>query len=89
MEKGYYWSSKDWANDQLRYAIKILNDRVMGYDCPDSGRIADALGIKQQLVDCHFPWQAKVLGHHIHQAQKRFRRSPKHVVVGLRRILRD
>jgi len=78
------WGSKEWANDQLRFAIKIVDDRLPGYDCRPSGRLADALAIKDRLKDHGFTWQANILSHHIHRAQKRSRKT----IVGLRRIQR-
>lgn len=79
------WGSKEWANEQLRFALTILGHRLDGYECSDSGRIADALAIKKNLDECGFWWQVKILDCHIH----RFRRDHKKSVVGLRRISRE
>jgi len=63
------WGSKEWANQQLRYAIAILNNHVAGYDCLPKGRFLDALIIKGLLKEHGFWWQAKILDHHIHRFQ--------------------
>lgn len=56
------WGSKDWANDQLRFAIEDL--RKDGSCC-----LVLALVIRDRLVDAGFWWQARTLEFWIHRFQ--------------------
>jgi len=67
--------SKTWANDQLRLAIAILDDRIEGYRCPVSGRLADALTIMRNLREYGFWWQIRTLEFHIHRFQKNHKKA--------------
>lgn len=82
------WGSKEWANDQLRYAISVLQGRSMG--SRPKGRIEIALLIKDRLKKEGFWWQAKTLEYHLHrfQGQLGARDYRRKAVVGLRRIRR-
>ncbi len=81
------WGSKDWANEQLRYAIKILDDRIHGYKCLLKGRIVDGISFKNQLLEAGFPHQARILSYHINRARARLKRD-RIAIVGFRRIKR-
>jgi hypothetical protein len=79
---GVEWGSKDWANEQLRFAISVLHGDIVVSS--DSGRIQLALVVKERLEDHGFWWQARILNCHLH----RFQRDHRQMVVGLRRITR-
>ena len=79
---GLSWPSKDWANEQLKFAIAVLDGKIVKSLPP--GRIQIALLIRDRLRAEGFWWQAKTLEFHLHRFQGRQRQ----VVVGLRRIRR-
>lgn len=83
MSDGAAWGSKEWANEQLRFAIGCLDGSRVG--ASDRGRIHLALFIKDRLTDYGFPWQVRILNCHIH----RFQKGLKHKVTGFRRISRE
>jgi hypothetical protein len=67
-----WWGSKEWANDELRFAIKVLR-----FDVFKSRKLTDylatALDIKATLEEYGFWWQARILDHHIHLWQAKHR----------------
>lgn len=77
------WGSKEWANEQLRFAIASLDETVEGWGCSWKGRLQIALIVKRRLVEAGFWWQSKTLNHHIHRFQKVHRKE----IVGLRRVV--
>lgn len=76
------WPSKDWANEQLKFAIAVLDGRII--QSLPKGRIQVALLIRDRLKASGFWWQARTLEFHLH----RFQGEKKAFVVGLRRIPR-
>lgn len=75
------WGSKEWANEQLRFAIKVLSGKIVV--SRPNGLLQVALIIKKDLLDNGFRWQARILSCHIHC----FQREHKKEIVGLRRVL--
>ncbi len=65
------WGSKDWANQELRYAVYIL--KGFGVDSSPSGRISIALVVRDLLEEYDWPWQAERLGNWIHWFQRHFK----------------
>jgi hypothetical protein len=69
-----WWGSKDWANQELRYAIKVLR-----FEAFRSRKLTDylalALDIKGWLEDEGFWWQARTLDYHIHLWQAKHREA--------------
>jgi len=76
------WFSKDVANEQLKFAIAVLDGRIVESLPP--GRIQIALLIRDRLRAEGFWWQSRTLEFHLH----RFQGHQRQVVVGLRRIRR-
>lgn len=69
--KNYRFNTKEWANQQLRYAIFVLQG--YGVDCKPSGRIAIALYLKDQLEDLRWFWQADRISNFINLYKRKFR----------------
>jgi hypothetical protein len=84
MNEEKWWGSKDWANWELRFAIKVLNGRAF-----KTRKLTDflacALDIKAYLEEEGFWWQAKILDHHIHLWQARHRMDIRKIKEGLQR----
>ena len=91
------YGTKEMANDQLRFAIAVLDGRIMKSLPP--GRIQVALLIRDRLKEWGFWWQVRILEFHLHRFQRDPRRlvdngnekgtvHGKGTVVGLRRIRR-
>ncbi len=61
--------SVEWANNQLRFGIKLLK----GSGCSQSldRAVSDAISIRQALANAGFWWQAKTLDHWIHLVKKK------------------
>lgn len=61
-------ASKEWANDQLRFAIGILQGKI----CTSTwkGRLQIALIVKQGLEEKGFWWQAERIENYIHRLQR-------------------
>ena len=71
-----WWGSKEWANDELRFGIRIINgDIVKTRKLTDL--LAIALDVKSWLEREGFWWQAKTLDHHIHLWQAKHRKELK------------
>ena len=75
-EKGFAyrdvsWGSKEWANQELRYAIHVL--KGYGIDSAPSGRVAIALYLRDLLEASGWPWQARTLEYWIHLFQREFK----------------
>ena len=67
------WGSKEWANDQLRFAIRVLKGEIVGSS--DKGRIQIAILIQDRLSQAGFWWQHRILDHHLHLFMKKHRGS--------------
>lgn len=62
------WGSKEWANDQLRFAIRVLQGKIVGSS--DKGRIQIAILVEDRLSKAGFWWQHRILDHHLHLFMK-------------------
>jgi len=63
------WGSREWANDQLRFAIRVLKGECGGARW--KGNLQLALMIKERLLEYGFVWQASRLENWIHRLQPR------------------
>jgi hypothetical protein len=61
--------SKEWANSQLRFSIRILKGEIMRSSW--KGRLQLVLYIKKRLLEHGFTWQAKRIDNWIHRLQPR------------------
>lgn len=64
--KSFY--DKVWANELLRYAIKVSKGEC--FKSPDGVRLSCLIRLHQSLVEHHYTWQGKILNYHIHRFQK-------------------
>jgi hypothetical protein len=62
---------KAWANDQLRYGIRLLENDPSCGGGPFSGALILAIAIKDNLVSVGWPWQAERLENWINLARAR------------------
>jgi len=69
MEKIDTFGSKEWANDQLRFVIRILKGE--GVVATWKGRLQIVLYVKNRLEDMAFWWQAERIENWIHRLQPR------------------
>lgn len=53
------YGSKEWANEQLSFAIQVLKGRRVG--SRPKGRLHIALIVKERLEQLGFWWQAQML----------------------------
>ncbi len=60
---------KDWANNQLRFGIKLLQGKVCIQTFDRA--VSDAVSIRWALANAGFWWQAKRLDNWIHLAKKK------------------
>lgn len=63
------WGSKEWANEQLRFAISALMGNRGGSNWKSN--LVLALSIKQRLLENGFPWQAARVENWVHRLQAR------------------
>ena len=63
------WGSRDWANEQLRFAIKVLQGKCGGARW--KGNLQLALIVKDRLLERGFTWQAERVENWIHRLQPR------------------
>jgi len=68
LTKKVKFGTKEWANNQLRYAIRVLKGRA--FRSTPEGRIEVALFIKRRLERYGFWWQAKEVDGWVHRYQK-------------------
>jgi len=61
--------SKKWANQQLSFAIRVLQGRACGSNW--AGNLQLALIIKGRLLDLGFEWQTARIDNWIHRLQPR------------------
>ena len=59
------WGSRDWANEQLAFAISELRGQGRR-----RSKLALCIEIKRRLEDHGFWWQARTLNFWIHRLQK-------------------
>jgi len=65
-----YFGSKPWANEQLRYAIRVLKGEAGSSGCRVwNGNLFLALYLKDRLLELGFPWQAARIENWIHRLQ--------------------
>jgi len=62
------WGSVPWANEQLRFAIKVLKGRCGGHRW--KGNLQLALIIKDRLLGKGYTWQAERIENYIHRIQR-------------------
>jgi len=65
------FDTKEWANNQLRYAILILQEKTM--TSTPEGRIEVVLFIKRRLERYGYWWQAKRIDNWIHRYKKQLK----------------
>ena len=63
------WGSMEWANEQLRFAIKVLRGRSCGHNW--AANLQLALLVRDRLWANGFPWQADRVDNWIHRLQPR------------------
>jgi hypothetical protein len=61
------WGSREWANEQLRFAIRVLKGEACGSRW--KGRLQLALMVKDRLLANGFVWQAARIENFIHRLQ--------------------
>jgi hypothetical protein len=61
--------SKEWANSQLRFGIKLLKGQVCSQSLERA--IADAVSLRWSLANAGFWWQAKRLDNWINRARQK------------------
>ena len=61
--------SKEWANSQLRFGIKLLKGQVCSQNLERA--ISDAVSIRWALANAGFWWQAKRLDNWINRARQK------------------
>lgn len=61
------WSSKEWANEQLAFAIRVLQGKCGGHRW--KGNLQLALLVKDRLLGQGYPWQAARVENWIHRLQ--------------------
>jgi hypothetical protein len=61
--------SKEWANNQLKFGIRLLKGDICNQDF--NRAISDVISIRTGLKVAGFWWQAKRLTNHINLAKKR------------------
>jgi len=71
-EDKYYDTS--WANDQLKYAIKMCQPDGC-CKCPVRVRFSLLIRLKEDLEGLGFKWQAKTLNYHVHRFQRNNREA--------------
>lgn len=69
------FGSKEWANDQLKFAILVLKGQCGGKRW--KGNLQMALIIKERLEEKGFTWQAERIENWIHRLQPRKADSPQ------------
>jgi len=62
------YGSKEWANEQLSFAIQVLKGRRVG--CVPKGRVSIALMVKERLEGFGFWWQVGILEIWLNRFQK-------------------
>jgi glutathione S-transferase len=60
---------KDWANEQLRYGIRLLENDPSCGGGPFSGALICAISIKENLALVGWPWQAERLQNWVNKAR--------------------
>jgi hypothetical protein len=63
------WGSMEWANEQLKFAIRVLKGSCGGSRW--DGNLQLALMIKDRLLEYGFVWQAERIENWIHRLQPR------------------
>ena len=63
------YGSVQWANEQLRFAIKVLLGRSCGHNW--KGNLAVALMVRDRLYAFRFLWQAERVDNWTHRLQPR------------------
>jgi hypothetical protein len=61
------FGSQEWANDQLKYAIKELKDSHSKSEFCWAQTLRLALIVKERLLDYGWVWQAKIIDFWIHK----------------------
>lgn len=72
------WNSKEWANEQLKFAISELRDAYEKYKSNPfhwKNTLSEVLFIKDRLLEHGFTWQAARIENWIHRYEKK-RPSP-------------
>jgi hypothetical protein len=72
--EGFY--SKAWANEQLRFAIAVLQGKIESpildpYGFAWKRRLQTVLIVKEALIEHGFTWQASRIDNWIHRLQPR------------------
>ncbi len=67
--KGELFNSKEWANSQLRFGIKLLKGQICSQSLERA--IADAVSLRWSLANAGFWWQAKRLDNWINRARQK------------------
>jgi len=70
------YGSVDWANEQLRFTIKVLKGRCGGHRW--KGNLQLALIIKDRLLARGYTWQAERIENWIHRLQRAHARADSH-----------
>lgn len=63
-----HFHSKHWANDKLRFCIKLLKGQICNQTFERS--LSDAITIQRELMHCGFVWQAERVQNWINLARK-------------------
>ena len=63
----YY--DRAWANDLLKYAIKVCQGKM--FSSPLNVRFSCLIRLHRNLIDQNYMWHGKILNYHIHAFQQR------------------
>ena len=69
------FGSREWANDQLRFAIGVLKGQRVGSRWP--GRVQIALLVRDRLLEYGWTWQAERVENWIHRCLQPCRADPR------------
>ena len=61
--------NREWANDLLRYAIKV--SKGGGFSSPAGVRLSCLIRLRESLAEHRYAWHSRILNYHIHLFQKR------------------
>jgi len=63
------WGSVPWANEQLRFAVRVLKGQCGGSKERWTGNLQVALMVRDRLWACGFWWQADRVDNWVHRLQ--------------------
>ena len=72
MENSHFYD-KAWANDLLKYAIKVCKGGC--FKSPAGVRLSCLIRLRESLAEHDYAWHSKILNYHIHLFQKRTKKD--------------